>query len=111
MEKEKVEKAREQAKKNLEILQNLIKENKLPQYRALTRKERKNMTEAGVNVYYAKIDENTTVQKLYEQMTDWILDNVFLDFNFDDLDNGLCTAFATKCFAMTYSDNLAEKNL
>ena len=60
MEKEKVEKAREQAKKNLEILQNLIKENKLPQYRALTRKERKNMTEAGVNVYYAKIDENTT---------------------------------------------------
>ena len=111
MEKEIVEKAREQANKNLEILQKLIKENKLPQYRALTRKERKKMTEAGVNVYYVVINENDTIQKLYEQMTDWILDNVFPDFDFDDLDNGLCKAFATKCFAMTYSDNLAEKNL
>lgn len=111
MEKEIVEKAREQANKNLEILQKLIKENKLPQYRALTRKERKKMTEAGVNVYYVVINENDTIQKLYEQMTDWILDNVFPDFDFDDLDNGLCKAFATKCFGMTYSDNLAEKNL
>ena len=52
----------------------LMKEGKLPQVRALTRKERKELTESGYDLYQPKVDENTIIPALEMKCTDWIID-------------------------------------
>lgn len=99
-------KREEKDKKNRIIIDEMISEGKLPEIRSLTRKERKMMDDAGVNIRKidAINDENV------DNMADWILDNIYSDFNFDDMDNNICSLFGILVFRATYEDDLAAKN-
>ena len=41
---------------------------------------------------------------------DWILDNVYPDFDFDELPNNICFFFGEAVYNATYSDDFSEKN-
>ena len=57
--KEKMKKETEHGEANRQILWDLAKEGKLPEPRALTRRERKSLDAAGVNIF--KIDPDGIV--------------------------------------------------
>ncbi len=109
---EALKRAEEIVESNRKYMRDLIGEGKLPQLQSLTRKQRKDMDAAGVNITKIKADDKRTYAEITDCMIDWIFDHVYPDFKgFDDLDEGVCKAFGLLTFSHTYRDNLAEKNL
>lgn len=110
-EKKNKEKAEKIYKEQQEYIEKLITEKKLPELRSLTRRERKELDAANLN--YTKLiftsDKRNAIQ-IKEDCFDWILDNIYKSFNFGDLPNNLCWAFANMTYNMTYGDKLSEKN-
>ena len=88
----------------------LMKEGKLPQVRALTRKERKELTESGYDLYQPKVDENTIIPALEMKCTDWIIDHIYPDFDWDDVPSNVVNIFAGFTLGLTYGTELVEKN-
>ena len=83
----------------------LMKEGKLPQVRALTRKERKELTKTGFNMY-----ENTNFLDLKMKCVDWVVDNIYPDFDWDDVPSNVVNIFVGFTLGLTYGDNFIEKN-
>lgn len=110
-EKEKeLEEAKRIGEQNLKIIKQLIAEGKLPELRSLTRKERKALDAANMNVFKIKASDPRSLYAVREDCSDWILDNVYPDFDFNDVPNNILLWFGNKVFGMTYRDDLAEKN-
>lgn len=91
-------------------LKKLITEGALPAARAMKRPERRNLDKAGLNIKSYRYNSDKTFSEAQEAMADWILDNIYPDFNFDDLDNNICNLFALYTYHLSYQDNLATKN-
>lgn len=88
----------------------LIKEGKLPEVRVLTRKERKELTKTGFNMYQPKVDENTNFLDLKMKCVDWVVDNIYPDFDWDDVPSNVVNIFVGFTLGLTYGDNFIEKN-
>ena len=95
---------------NKKIIKQLVKEGKLPELRALTRTERKELDATGLNWLKTTGKETRNPLDVQEQCADWIIDTIFSDFDFSGVDNNICMEFATICYLMTYGASLAEKN-
>lgn len=92
-----------------EAINKLIAEGKLPAIRSMTRAQRKEMDAKKLNYFKGgATGESAVLQQ--ERCADWILDNVYPDFDFDDLPNNICYYFGQMVFAATYSDKFSEKN-
>lgn len=78
----------------------------LPQARSMTRRERKAFLAAGADpgVFRRTGDsetDNPALIELNEKMVDWILENIYPDYNFDDTPNGDCIKLAQDTYALT----------
>lgn len=107
---EEMKQEEERQKANREFLLRLIKEEKLPKARAMNRTERRKLDAAGLNVPKLRNYGEKSFQQIWEDMTDWILDEIYPDFNFDELDNNICSAFGSYIYNLTYGDDLTAKN-
>lgn len=106
---EREEKRAAQEGKNREILLELIKADKVPAPRALTRSERKAMDAAGCNFSKPKTGEKRSLSDLIEETYDWIIDNVYTG-QLDAVGNNVSNYIALRTYQMTYSDDLSIKN-
>ena len=104
-----IEEAMEKGKRNHEIIKNLVSEGRLPEPRSLTRKERKLLDAADVNIFKIKAADPRSIEAIREDCSDWIMDNIYPDFDFD-LPNNICLWFGNYVFGITYRDDLTEKN-
>ena len=110
-EMERVEKElRERAEENKKVIMALVADGKLPKPRALTRKERKELDAKDLNLFKIKDDDKRGLTSVRYDMWDYILDEVFSDFDFDDVPNNVASWFADYVFALTFRDKLSEKN-
>ena len=104
----------EDVKKLLDVrdkIYKMIDEGKLPEIKSMTRKQRKEVDAKKLNYFkYGMDDSNQNLITKQEQSVDWVLDNVYPDFNFDDLPNNVCFVFGQMVFATTYGDKVSEKN-
>ncbi len=97
------------AEENKAVINKLVREGKLPQPRALTRKERKALDKAGLNILKTTGDNKLNFLEKREACADFILDILYPDFDFD-LPNGICLWFGSYVFGLSYKNELAEKN-
>lgn len=103
----------EDMKKLLDVrdkIYKMIDEGKLPEIKSMTRKQRKEVDAKKLNYFKYGIDSNQNLITKQEQSVDWVLDNVYPDFDFDDLPNNVCFVFGQMVFAATYGDKVSEKN-
>lgn len=82
----------------------------LPKARSMTRKERKAFLAAGADpgVFRRTGDsdtDNPALVELTEKMVDWILENIYPDYDFDDVPNGECVRLAQETYALTMGVN------
>lgn len=96
-------------KKSEAALQKLIEQGKLPPARGMTRKERKTYDATGFNPVNPKAKDKSFYE-LNDESTDWILENVYKGFDFDDLQNNIVEAFVGWTKRLTYGDYVGEKN-
>lgn len=108
--KEPEETSKDRQAKNREILLALVAEGKLPEPRAMTRKERKEFDASGNNPYKPKTKDSRSFLAFADDATDWIFDHMYKDFDADNLPNNVCNIFALYIVGLTYKDELAEKN-
>lgn len=99
-----------EAEESKKVMLKLVKEGKLPEPRPLTRKERKELDNNGMNLFKIKENDKRTFSQMREDTTDYILNTIYKDFDFDDLPNNVCLWFGQYVFGITYKDQLAEKN-
>ncbi|MDU2063780.1 MAG: hypothetical protein E6713_02980 [Sporomusaceae bacterium] len=104
-------KAKELAEQNKSIVYEYVENGQLPSPRALTRSERKKLDAAGQNIYKIKVGDTRSLPEIREECSDWILDNIFGDFEIpDNVPSNVCLWFGLYVFGLTYRDDLAEKN-
>lgn len=104
------EQAEQELKENREIIKRLISDNVLPPAKKLSRKQRKDLDKTGNDISKISKDDKRSFLQIRDDMVDWILDTIYPDFNFDELDNDVCTAFALYTYNISIKDVLAEKN-
>lgn len=105
--KEKIERTH---KEQQEYIEKLIAAKKLPELRALTRKERKELDKSNNNYLKEVFTDKRNPLVIQEGCYDWILDNIYKSFDFSDLPNNVCLAFGRMVYDLTYGDKLSEKN-
>lgn len=88
----------------------MVKEGKLPEIRCLTRKQRRELDKQKLNYLKTVFQTKETAIGMQEKCYDWILDNVYPDFDFDELPNNICFFFGEAVYNATYSDDFSEKN-
>jgi NTP pyrophosphatase (non-canonical NTP hydrolase) len=108
-EKYPVEKAKGNAEQE-EFIKKMISDKKLPQLKILTRKQRKEIDKKNINYLKSQIGDQRNPLAVQEECYDWILENVYKEFDFSDLPNNICLVFARMTFSSVYKDELAEKN-
>ncbi len=74
--------------------------------RELTRKEIKQLREAGLHLHYVK---GQAAEKV-EDFTDFVLDNFYPGIDFDSVSQKDCITFATTTFKLTYGAEDEVKN-
>ena len=110
-EMERVEKElKERAEENKKVIRKLVAEGKLPEPRALTRKERKHVDAKELNLLRIKSDDKRDLAAVNEELRDYIIEEAYKGFDFDDLPNNVVNWFADYVFAITFRDKLSEKN-
>lgn len=110
-EKEKaLKEAMELEKENREKIRELIAEGKLPELKVMNRKQRRELGTSGYDFGKIRLDDKRTFTEIRDDMFDWILDHIYPDFNFDEVDNPTCNAFALLTYKNSMQDNLAAKN-
>lgn len=106
-EKKRIEKKVDETR---QVLKQLIADGVLPQARAMKRSERKKLDDAGLNIKLYTYRSDKSFNEAQEEMSDWIMDNIYPGFNFDDIDNNVCNLFALYTYQLSYEDTLAIKN-
>lgn len=96
--------------KNRELILEMVAEGKLPEPRKLSRAERRKLDEAKVNIFKIEPTDSRTYFAVKEDMADWIIDNIYKDVNFDNVDNNVCLFFGEYTFGLSYKSDLAVKN-
>ena len=95
-----------------EVIYKMIDAGQLPEIKALTRRQRKELDAKGINPVkqsYEKGDYVTPIT-VSEAVADFVCDTVYPDFDFDDLPNNAVTVFCELVISRTYSNKLSEKN-
>ena len=105
-----VEEQKKLGEKNLEVIKKLVKEGKLPQPRALNRRERKDLDKADLNLFKIKPGDTRPFHEIRESCVDWIMDNIYPEFDFSETPNNICLWFGQHVFGLSYKDDLSEKN-
>lgn len=101
--------AKERGKEVQDAINDLINAGKLPEIKSMTRAQRRELDAKKLN-YFKGVSSGESAVLQQENCSDWILDNVYPDFDFDNLPNNICYYFGQMVFAATYSDKLSEKN-
>ena len=101
---------KQRAEENKKVIMSLVADGKLPQPRSLTRKERKAIDSKGLNIFKIRPEDKRSIAEVRDELFDFILDTAFPDFDFDELPNNVASWFADYVFAITYRDELSEKN-
>lgn len=78
---------------------------KVPAVRAMTRKQFKEMKAAGFDPL--KVDQEEQAGSTLD-MFDWILDNVYSDYNFEEYPNGECMRLAADTFKLAMGQPTEE---
>ena len=105
-----VQEAKEQYEKNRTIILDLVKDGKLPTPRKLNRSERRKIDAAKLNILKTEPGDQRSFHAVRDDLVDWILDNIYPDFNFDQLDNDICTFFGEYVFGLSNRNDLTVKN-
>lgn len=95
-----------------EVIYKMIDAGQLPEIKALTRRQRKELDAKGINPVkqsYEK-DDYVTPITVSEAVADYVCGTVYPDFDFDDLPNNAVTVFCELVISRTYSNKLSEKN-
>ena len=104
-EMERVEKElKERAEENKKVIRKLVADGKLPEPRALTRKERKHVDAKELNLLRIKSDDKRDLAAVNEELRDYILEEAYKGFDFDDLPNNVVNWFADYVFAITFRE-------
>ena len=74
------------------------KKNELPPIKSMTRKQLRKLRDEGLDPMMKPDMTNKDVAV----MTDYILDNIYSEYNFDDIDNEKLIELATKTHLKTY---------
>ncbi len=77
----------------------------MPAVRAMTRRQMKQMKEAGFNPL--EVDNEEQAEKTLD-MFDWILDNVYSDYDLDEYPNGGCMRLAADTFRLAMGQPTEE---
>lgn len=110
-EEQKAEKeARALYEKNREHILALVKDGKLPEPRKITRSERRKLDAADVNIFKIKSTDPRSYHAVKDDLADWILDNIYPNFNFDDVENNICIFFSDYIFGLSYRNDITVKN-
>lgn len=102
--------AKELYEKNREHIMTLVNDKKLPEPRKLTRSERRKLDAAKVNIFKIESTDPRSYFAVKEDLADWILDNIYPKFDFDGLDNNICTFFGEYIFGLSYRNDITVKN-
>jgi|LSQX01.3.fsa_nt_gb hypothetical protein len=78
---------------------------KVPAVRAMTRKQFRQMKEAGFDPL--KVDQEEQASSTLD-MFDWILDNIYPDHDFDEYPNGECMRLAADTFKLAMGQPTEE---
>lgn len=78
---------------------------KLPEPRALTRKELRQLKAAGLDPFFAGLKDKTPaeVTEFTQNMCDYIVDNFFPNYDWDNVSNGAILEFGHKCYQLAYN--------
>jgi hypothetical protein len=87
-----------------------VEEGKLPTPRSLTRKERRALDDANLNLLKIPRNDPRSYTQVRDELADWVVENVFPDFDFDSLPNCVVLWFAQYVYGLTYKDDISEKN-
>lgn len=102
--------AKELYEKNREYILQLVHDGKLPEPRKLNRKQRRALDAAKVNIFKIEPTDTRTYFAVKEALSDWIIENIYPDFDFDDTDNNTCLFFGEYIFGLSYKNDLTAKN-
>jgi len=108
--KKRHEEAVKKAEANKKIIMDMVESGKLPEPRPMTRFERKQIDEKGLNLMKVGPDDKRSVAALSEDLGDWIIENMYKGFPFDNLPNNVVAWFTDYVFSISYRDDLSEKN-
>ncbi len=77
----------------------------IPQARALTRKELRQMKEAGLDPVYMDPEQlkKEVVLSLNQRMADFIVDKFYPGVDWDDIDNSVILELADKTYQLSYN--------
>ena len=84
---------------------NILETLKVPAVRAMTRKQVKQMKAAGFDPLNAEREEHASNTM---DMFDWILENVYSDYDFDEYPNGECLRLAADTFKLAMGQTTEE---
>lgn len=79
----------------------------LPEPRPLTRSELKLLRDAGLDPAFL---EGETSVRISAEMVEWILDNIYKEYDFTNTSYSECLRLATKTYQLTYSMDGEIKN-
>lgn len=82
----------------------------LPDVRVMTRRQVKELRKAGLDPALMSKEDAATIAARSADMIEWILDNVYSDFNFDDISYSDCWALATETYRRTMGLDSEIKN-
>ncbi|MGL5513294.1 MAG: hypothetical protein ACRDBM_08725 [Sporomusa sp.] len=96
--------------KNREYVLELVAAGKLPEPRKLNRSERRRMDAAKVNIFKTEPDDPRTYHAIKEDMADWIIDNIYPEFDFGNVENNVASFFGEYIFGLSYKNDITAKN-
>lgn len=84
----------------------------VPQARAMSRQELKAFRAAGLDPVFFEITEDNQLSflKITALGNDWILDNVYKEYDFEEVPNNQLVELAEKTFRLTYGLEKEVKN-
>ena len=107
---EQIKDEEERAEKIRNELRKLAKEGLIPEPRPMTRKERRALDAAELNMSKVPLSDERRFIHVRDDMYDWILDHIYAGHDFDEVDNCVCNALALYTYQLTYQDDIAAKN-
>lgn len=107
--KKQQEELKKKAEESKKIIFAMVEKGELPMPRPLTRGERKMADAQGKNPFKIIHGDKRSMMSIAEDAADFVC-QLFPDFDFDALPNHIVKWWADYIFAISYRDDLSEKN-